>query len=154
MTAISVAHQDPTPAGRRIGYVIAAALNLVGLWIVNNLLGWGWPPFLTESFRDLLPLIDVSLGASVVINLLWAWSDPPWFKHLAQIGLNLIGLLVTVRTWQIFPFDLSDYAPAWETIARIVIGVGIIGVIIGTVNEVAQFARSDHHPRMTHPHPA
>jgi len=120
----------------RAGYIVAAAVDLVVLWIMNQLLGWGWPPFLTSSFQDLLPFIDVSLVASAVVNLSWAWRDPEWFHHLAQIGLNLIGLVVAVKTWQIFPFDFSG--SGWETVTRMLIALAVGVIVVATVVEVVK----------------
>jgi hypothetical protein len=126
------------PAGRRFGYLVSAAINGVALWIVGHLLAWGWPPFLTPAFDDLLPYLQVSLVATIVVDLLWAWRDPAWWRHTAQIGLNLIGLVVVVRSWQIFPFDLSD---GWETLARVLLGVAFVGLIAATVAEIVELVR-------------
>lgn len=123
--------------GTRVGYLVAAVVNLVVLWVVNQLLGWGWPPFLTPAFEDLLPLIGLSLVASAVVNLVWLVWDPEWFHHLAQIGLNVIGMVVTIRTWQVFPFDLST---GWETTFRVVLVVAAVGIAIATVVEVVKLA--------------
>jgi hypothetical protein len=69
---------------RVVGYVVAALVIGAMLWVVNHLVGWGWPPFLTSAFEDLLPWVNVSLAATVAVNLLWTWRDPAWFKHLAR----------------------------------------------------------------------
>jgi hypothetical protein len=143
--------------GRRAGYVVAAAINLVFLWVVNQLLGWGWPSFLTPSFQDLLPYIEVSLIATAAINLIWVVHDPDWFKHLTQAGLDLIALVSAVATWRIFPFDLSS---GWETVFRVVLVVSIVGVSIATIVELVKVGTSGHHPvrprpvGMTGRHPA
>lgn len=129
-------------AGRRAGYLVAAIVNLVVLWVVGHLLEWGWPPFLTPDFDELLPYITVSLVATAVVNLLWIVRDPEWFTHVGQIGLNGISLVVAVETWQIFPFDLSEYAPVWETVARAVIALAIFGLVIATMVELVGLIRS------------
>jgi hypothetical protein len=105
-------------------------VNGAMLWFVNKLLGWGWPPILTSAFDELIPLIDLSMAATMVVNLLWAWRDQTWFRHLGQIGLDAISVAVVVRTWQVFPFDFSGYWTGWPTVARIVLGVAFFGLII------------------------
>lgn len=110
---------------------------------MNQFLDWGWPPFLTEEFDDLLPILDVSLVAGAFLNLVWIATDPPWVRHTGQIGLNVISLIVTVRTWQIFPFDFSDYTSVWETVARVALVVGIVGLVIATISEVAALFGAD-----------
>jgi hypothetical protein len=137
----------PKPrATRRSGYIAAAAVNAVMLWVANSLLGWGWPPFLTAAFDHLLPWIDASLAAIIAVNLLWAWRDTVWFRHLGQIALNLISIMVVVRTWQIFPFDFTGYWTGWETLARIAVAVAFFGLIIDTVTRVVAVGRTVHIP--------
>ncbi len=63
---------DPTAARNPHGAVEAAIVNLVPLWVANHLLEWEWPPFLTPEYDDLLPWIQVSLGATIAANVLWA----------------------------------------------------------------------------------
>lgn len=133
----------PRPiAERRAGYIAAVAVNAIILWVANSLLGWGWPPFLTADFDRLLPWIDASLAATIAVNLLWAWRDPAWFRHLGQISLNLLNIIVVVRTWQIFPLDFSHYWTGWEVLARMAIAVGFFGLIIDTITRTVALGRT------------
>ena len=134
--------RQPSTASRRAGYIIAALINVVGLWIVHHLLEWDWPSFLTEDFRHLLPYITASFAATIIVNLLWAVRDPAWFRHVAQIGLNLVAIRAAVRTWEIFPFDFTGYASAWETVARVLIVLGLFGLMVATIVEVVRLVRS------------
>ena len=36
-------------SAKRFGYVVAIGVNLVMLFVVQNILEWGWLPFLTRS---------------------------------------------------------------------------------------------------------
>jgi hypothetical protein len=130
---------------RRVGYVVAAIVNGAMLWVANHLLGWEWPPFLASTFEDLLPWVNVSLAASIAINLLWTWRDPDWFKHLAQLVLNAISLVVIVRSWQIFPLDFTGYWSGWEALARVALGIAFFGVIIDTITRLVGLTRAAHH---------
>ena len=143
----------PSATGRKAGYVVAAAIDLVLLWVVNQLLGWGWPPFLTEQFEDLLPWLDVSFVAGAAVNLLWVVWEPAWLKHLGQAALNLIGVAVAVRTWHVFPFDVSS---GWETTFRVVLVVAAVGASLATIVELAKLAWTGHHevPGTSSAHPA
>jgi hypothetical protein len=132
---------------RRVGYVVAAAVNLVLLWMVHQLLDWGWPSFLTPDFEELLPIISVSLAASVVANLVYVWDDRAVIKNLGDLVTSLIGLVGAVWTYRVFPFDLSD---GWAGLARVVIVVGIIGTSIGALVALVKLARGpepDHGAR-------
>jgi hypothetical protein len=71
---------------RKIGYVVAAAVNVLVLWIANQLLDWEWPSFLTSEFDELLPIITVSCVAGVMVNLVLVWRDPPPAQVVRQPG--------------------------------------------------------------------
>lgn len=123
---------------RRTGYVAAAIVNLLLLWVANHLLEWEWPPFLTPEYDDLLPWIQVSLGATVAANVLWAVRDPAWSRHLGQVALDVVTVVVSIRTWQVFPFDFTTYSDLWEMGARALIIVGGVGAAIGVIAELAR----------------
>ena len=125
---------DRTPApGRRGGYVIAIAMNAVGLWVTRRLLEWGWPRFLTDDFDELLPILTVSFVAGMVVNALFVVADPPRFKALCNLVTSVISLVVAVRTWQVFPFDFSSYAFDWTWVARVLIVIAAVGSGIAVV---------------------
>lgn len=125
---------DRTPApGRRGGYVIAIAMNAVGLWVTRRLLEWGWPRFLTDDFDQLLPILTVSFVAGMVVNALFVVADPPRFKALCNMVTSVISLVVAVRTWQVFPFDFSSYAFDWTWVARVLIVIAAVGSGIAVV---------------------
>ena len=135
---------------RRVGYVVAALVDGAVLWVANHLLGWGWPPFLTDGFEDLLPWVNMSLVSTIAVNLLWTWRDPAWFKRLAQLGLNAISLVVIVRSWQIFPLDFTGYWSGWATLARIALGIAFFGVVVDTVTRLVGLTRAAQHSAERH----
>lgn len=132
--------QTPRP-GRRVGYAVAAVLNGVLLYVVDNLLAWDLLPFLTDDFSRVLWILDLSLLASLLVNLAWTWFDPIWFKGTTRIALIAIGLAVTVRMWNVFPFDFSAYSFDWETVARVLLVIGGVGLSIGILVEFVDLVR-------------
>jgi hypothetical protein len=125
-------------AGRRIGYVVAIAVNVAGLIVVNNVLDWGWFPWLTEDFGDILPILNVSLAASIAANAAYLAFDPRWFKAIAELALLSISLAVTIRMLQVFPFDFSSYDFSWEVVARSLLGLAIFGIVAGILAQIVQ----------------
>ncbi len=125
--------------GRRLGYLVAAAVNGVLLWVFHHLLEWGWPKFLTEDFEQVLPVLSASLVATIVANLCFLAYDRRWFKALAEAVTAALSLAAGVRTWQVFPFDFSTTARDWSTLARVVIAVGIVVMAIAVVANVVTF---------------
>ena len=48
-------------AARRFGYLVAIGVNLILLYVVNNLLEWEWPSFLTEDFERVVGIVSFSI---------------------------------------------------------------------------------------------
>lgn len=141
--------RTPTPPRSRIsrqarqfGYLVAVAINAVMLYVANRLLEWEWPSFLTQDFDQVLPIVQASLIAGVVINLAYVGFDAPWFKSVGQIVISAIGLAVAVRMFTVFPFDFSRYDFAWDTVARAVIVVAMIGSALAIVVETLKLFRT------------
>ena len=55
-------------AAKRTGYVISVFVNGALLFVVNNLLSWGFPSFLTQDFEKVLPVVNISLVAGIVFS--------------------------------------------------------------------------------------
>jgi hypothetical protein len=132
---------DLKRVGKRFGYVVAIGINIALLVMANNILDWGWLPWLTDEFRQVLPLLTVSLGAAIAVNAVYVVHDGPGFKAAADLGLLIISLIVTIRLWQVFPFDFSAYEFGWGTLARWLLGLALFGTCVGILVRVVQLAR-------------
>jgi hypothetical protein len=133
---VSVAESKYLAGARRFGYGVAALVNVIVLVILNNILEWGWFAWLTEDFETLLPIINLSLVASIVVNLAYILYDAKWFKALCEAGLVTISLVVAIRTWRVFPFDFSAYSFNWEAVTRAILVFAIIGMSIALIVNV------------------
>lgn len=120
---------------RRAGYIAAIVVNLVMLYIVNNVLAWDLS-FITAEFTEALGVINVSIGAAILANLVFVSYDPRWFRHLAQIGLSLLSVRVLYTLFIVFPFDLG--AGIWDMWLRLALVVCIVGAAIGILVETIQ----------------
>lgn len=146
MTVAQPTHTWTSPTTRRIGYVIAIAVNAGLLYVAHNILAWDVLPFLTDDWDELVPIISVSLLASIVVNLIYLAYDAPWFKSFTQIVLDAIALVVTVRMYQVFPFDFSAYDFNWTAVTRgvlvLVMVVIVIAIIVESVKLVTAAVRA------------
>ena len=122
-------------SSRRAGYVVAVVVNAAMVFVVLNLLDWGVPPFLTEEFTLVVPLIVLSLVASMAANGAYLFFDPPWFRSLCQVGISVISLVVAIRMFQVFPFDFTGYDDQWSGVTRIVLVVAMAGSAIAVIAE-------------------
>ena len=131
----------PSRAARRFGYVVSIVLNAVMLWAINVWPGWDVVPFLTDDTVDVLDVLDV-VNASIVVtlaaNVVYVFRDPPRVRALGDVVTTVVGLVAMVVIWRVFPLDLSS---GWETVARILLGIGIVGSAIAIVTNVVRLVR-------------
>ncbi|HEY5881484.1 MAG TPA: hypothetical protein VIU11_21420, partial [Nakamurella sp.] len=95
---------------RRGGYVGAIVVNAIMLYLINVWPGWAVLPFLTDDLRVVLPWINASILTSIVVNVGYLVADPRWVRALGSIVTGVVGLVATVRMWQVFPFDFAGSA--------------------------------------------
>jgi hypothetical protein len=128
--------QETRRIGRSVGYGIAILINLGFIYIVQHIMDWGIAPFLTEEFTDLVPLITASLSVAVAVYVIYLFDDRRTVKSVGQIVTNLISLFVTVQIFTVFPFDFSGYAFDWSTLVTVLLILGMVGTVFGTLAEV------------------
>jgi hypothetical protein len=136
---VHVIHHRPGAAAR-FGYLVAIALNAVMLWATNQLLGWGWPGFLTDDFDQLLPLVSASFVAAIIVNSWYLHDDGPPFRALGDLIGAAFGLAVSIQTWRVFPFDFSGYDRDWTGLVKVLLVLAMIGTAIGVVAGVVRLA--------------
>ncbi|HEY7564585.1 MAG TPA: hypothetical protein VIA81_06635 [Acidimicrobiia bacterium] len=129
-------------AALRTGYAFAVVINLAMLIIVQNILEWGWLPFLTEEFTSVVPWISLSLVVSIVANFVYQFNDTVVVKSTGQILVNLVSLFVTYQVFTVFPFDFSGSGFDWTLTARIVLILAMIGVAVGMLTEAIRLTQS------------
>jgi hypothetical protein len=122
----------PTPV-RRFGYVVAAGVNGLLLWVVHRLLDWQWPAFLTVDFELVLGVVTASFIASIVVNLALAVHHPVRARALADLVTAAFALAVGLRMWEVFPFDFAGYATDWSRFVEVALVVGIVAAGIAIV---------------------
>jgi hypothetical protein len=123
----------PSLAGRRFGYLLAAAINAVILYLVNGRPGWQALDFLTGDTNRVLGLLTFSLVVGIVVNLVYVGYDPPWLLAAGNLVTTAIGIAVLARIWQVFPFDFGDASFDWALLIRVLLVVGVGGAAIGVV---------------------
>ena len=141
MTLTAPTHR-PTPTTRRFGYLVAVLINAVLLYVANVSPGWEAVPFLTADTVLVMGLVTASIIVNLTANAAYVITDPPWFKALGTVLTSAVGFLAAVRIWQVFPFDFDSSAFDWALVARIVLGLAIVGSAIGVIAGLVALARS------------
>lgn len=125
-------------AGVRLGYAIAVVINAVMLVTLQYILDWGWLPFLTEEFAELVPWISFSLTLSIVANLVYQFDDTRTVKSTGQILVNLVSILVSYQLVTVFPFDFAGSGFDWALLTRILLILAMVGAGIGALTEAVK----------------
>ncbi|MFP5367449.1 MAG: hypothetical protein ACLGIS_11465 [Actinomycetes bacterium] len=128
-----------TTRGGNIGSVL---VNAALLWGINNWPGWQAVPFLTDDMTRVLGLINASLTAGIIANLVFVVIRNRGVMALGNLVVLGIGLAATFRVWEVFPFDFGDSWSDWPVVVRVLLVLGIVGSIIGMVVEIIALFRS------------
>lgn len=119
------------PAARRFGYLVSVLVNGAMLYGANVWPGWERVPFLTAETSRVLGFVNASIVVGIVANLVYVVVDPPRLKALGDVVTTSVGLVAMVRIWQVFPLDVASDTRGWGLVARILLGIGIVGSVIG-----------------------
>jgi hypothetical protein len=128
----------PTVGARRFGYVVAVLSTRPCCAIA---IGRAGAPFLTAEMVLVLGLVNASIVVNLAANLVYLVRDPRWLRALGDLLTTAVGLVALVRMWQVFPFDFSGDWAGWTLVARILLGLGIVGSAIGLVTACVSFAK-------------
>lgn len=129
--------------GRRVGYALALAANVLLLYVINITPGWESWSFLTTDFADLLRLVNASLVAGAVLSLVTFLSDTAFWRGIRD-GVNAtFTLVVLARLFVVFPFAIDEDSP-WRLVVRVLLGLGMVGAFIGIVAGLGRVARALH----------
>ena len=137
----------PPLAARRVGYAASAFLATVVLWLVNVRPGWEAVPFLTSGTPAVLGVVNASIAAGALANLLSVAVDPPWFRALGDVLVDVVSLVALVALWRTFPFAFAPGPVDWTTVARVALGVSVGGTLVGIAVELVRLARGLAPPR-------
>ena len=114
-------------------YLIAILINLLFLYIANNLLYWNLS-FIAASFSDVLWAVNLSLIVAIVANVSFVFYDPPWFKIVAKILMSITALVAAFALLTVFPFVLNQFIIAVGL--KILIIIGILASVISIIFQI------------------
>jgi hypothetical protein len=147
LTSTTTTTRRPTSAARRGGYAVAVLFNAALLVALDRWPGWEAVPFLTGETTSVTGLVNASIIVNLVANLVYLLRDPLWLKALGDMVTTTVGIFALVRIWTVFPFDFADSSFDWVLVARIVLGVAVVGSLIGVVAALFTLLRSLFGPR-------
>ena len=114
-------------------YIGAIVVNIILLYIFNNLLNWH-VYFITSALNEVLWVINLAIIATIIGNILFLIFNPELFRHVVKIILNILAVTAVYSIYSIFPFNFSSFLIDWSvTIALIFV---IAGIAIATIIEL------------------
>jgi hypothetical protein len=136
---------ETTPSGtRRFGYFVTILVNIAMIYVANNLLNRGWPPFLTKDYVLCLWAANLSFGANIFINFVFMFFDRRWFRSLMQAFGNVFGYLSVYVFWRVFPLDLSSGLASTINLGLIIIlGLIALGTLVELVSAINIYTRDN-----------
>jgi len=114
-------------------YLIAIFINLLFLYIVNNLLYWNLS-FIAESFTDVLWAVNLSLIVAIVANVSFVLYDPPWFKIISKLIMSFTALVAAFVILTVFPFVINQFILAVGL--KILIIIGIVAAVVSIIFQI------------------
>ncbi|MHC6594105.1 hypothetical protein [Arthrobacter sp. C152] len=130
-----------TRVSTRSGSIGSAVVNALLLYGINVWPGWQVVPFLTVEMTRVLDLINASLIAGIIVNLVLAVVRSRPLMALGNLVVLGIGLAALIRLWEVFPFDFGTGWSGWPVLVRVFLVLGIVGSIIGGLAEIARLFR-------------
>ena len=146
MTVTTPTRRTPL-AARRIGYIVAGVITAWILFAINVSPGWQVLPFLTPDTDRVLLLVNASIAAGLIANMVYIAHDPAWIRSLGDLVTAVVGLAALGRIWEVFPFDFRDSSFDWATLVRVVLAVAMIGSAVGIVANVVGLMLGANHGR-------
>ena len=136
---------EPRPrasrSARRFGYVVAVALNLVMLLLIHAWPGWDVIPFLTDRTTDVLPYVDASIVAMILVNTAYVVRDDRATKASGDLVTNLVSLVSLMVMWRVWPFDFAGVWGGWEVLVYVLLPVATIGTVIAALVQLTTIIR-------------
>lgn len=117
-------------------FIAAVIVNLIILYIANNLLNWNLS-FIDNSFLQVLGILNIFLIAAILVNFLFIFYSKSWFRNLLLIPVDLLGLATAYTLFSIFPFIINNII--LEYLLKLILLVFIIGSFISLVVHIIKF---------------
>jgi len=141
--ATTTRNRPPQSAvARRGGNVVAILINGALLYLLNAHPGWRAVPFLTPATTQVIGLVNLTLAAGIVANLVYFVAQPRWLRAIGDLTTLTISLITTVRIWSVFPFAFHGSMAFWSDVVRVLLVIGIVGASIGIVYSAVTLLRS------------
>lgn len=129
----SAQRRQQSHAARRVGYLVAIAINAVLLYLFNAHPGWRSASFLTPETVQVVGVVNLALWAGIVANCIYFIADPQPLRAFGDLSTSAISLAAMIRVLDVFPFAFHNSIAFMATIVQVVLIIAIAGACIGVL---------------------
>jgi hypothetical protein len=137
--------QHPLPPkkrrhNKRIDFLISLIVNIIALYIINNLLDWE-VQFINWKWPQVLGILNTSIIVTIVFYAAFIIYSGKLFYLLGRTIMDIIAIVATYRLYSVFPFDFNGFFEmgwlnAWFPYLLL---LGMVGLTIGIIVRAARF---------------
>lgn len=124
------------------GYVVAIVVNAAVWYVINVWPGWQAAGFLTEETAQVIGLVNLSVIAAIVANVVYLATSPRWVPPLGDLITTGIAVAAMVRIVQVFPFTFDHWSFDAAPLVRFALIVGIVGASIAMIVQFVTLMRA------------
>ena len=99
-------------------------------------------PFVTDNAAGVIALVNLSVVASAVANVVYTANDTRRLKAVGEATTAAISLAAVIAVWRVFPFAFDSDPFNWALLTRFVLILAIAGTAISIVVAVFALARA------------
>lgn len=117
----------------RAEFVVSIIFNIILYYVANNLLNWNIS-FIAPTFANVLWIVNYFLLAAIIINLIFIFYHPNWFRNLLHMVIDVLFIITAYTFFTVFPFIVGEgLAIALKILIALVIVASVISLIIHVV---------------------
>ncbi len=119
----------------RAEFIVAVIVNIILYYIANNLLNWHIS-FIAPTFADVLWIVNYSLLAVIIVNLIFIFYHPNWLRNLLQAVVDVLFIITAYTFFTVFPFLVGEGV---DIALKILIALMIVASVISLVVHIVRF---------------
>jgi hypothetical protein len=130
-----------------IGGTVSIVVNFIMIWAAHNVSNWNQPIFnfvKDVEFKTILWAIDLSLGASILTQLIKMAFPDRRIKSIMLIIDNFFTLVLLVVVFNVFPYDFTQLINiSWiNTAFKVIFAISIFGSIVSSIKELTSLIKN------------
>ena len=90
---------------------------------------------------EILWIVNLSIIAAIIGNILLLVYHPEWFRHIGRIILNIFAFIAVYFLYKVFPFNFNNFILN-TGLSILLLLLGLIGLFIAIIVESFQLVNN------------